>query len=87
MRICILYRPDSDYARSVEEFAHDFEARHNHKAELLSLDTREGAALASLYDIMQYPAILVLRDDGQLIQQWTGPQLPLMSEVFSYAVR
>lgn len=83
MKLSILYRPNSEHARKVEEFTHDFE-RKGRKVELISLDTREGAALASLYDVMQYPAIIALRDDGQLVKEWEGEQFPLLNEVMAY---
>ena len=81
MKVCILYRPRSEHARRVDEFVHEFERQKGISVETLSLDTRDGAATASLYDIMQYPAIMILRDDGQLHKLWTGEQLPLMNEV------
>lgn len=55
------------------------------KLEVINVDTREGAALASLYDVMQYPAILVLQTDGYAQKIWQGDELPLMDEVTSYA--
>lgn len=87
MKITILYRPESEYARTVEEFAHDIERQQNVKPELMSLDTREGANMARLYDIVEYPAIVATRDDGEVLQVWAGPQLPLMNEVSAYANR
>ena len=48
------------------------------------MDSREGISLASIYDIMAFPAILVTADDGRYIKHWAG-DLPLMSEVMSYA--
>lgn len=84
MKVSILYRPDSEYARPVEEFAHEFQRQHNAKVELMSVSTREGAAMASLYDILRYPAVMALRDDGQVLQIWNEEQLPLMSEVAAY---
>ena len=44
-----------------------------------------GSATATLYDIMRYPAILVLQNDGYLQKSWEGEQFPLMDEIFSYA--
>ena len=85
MKVTILYRPNSEYARSVEEFAHDIERQQGVKTELSSIDTREGAAMATLYDIMQYPAVVVTRDDGGIIQSWLGEKLPLMNEVAAFA--
>jgi hypothetical protein len=86
MKVCILYHPESEFSRPVEEFAHDFQHSHaGSRLELISLQTREGAALASLYDVMRYPAVMALRDDGQILQLWEGEKLPLMSEVAAYA--
>jgi hypothetical protein len=51
----------------------------------MNIDTREGGALASLYDIMQYPAIMVLQTDGFVQNIWQGDPLPLMGDVVGYA--
>ncbi len=86
MKVVILYRPVSEHARMVDEFVREFERREpSRKVELVSLDTREGAAMARLYDVTQYPAIVALKDDGQLLQFWQGEQLPLMNEVAVYS--
>ena len=85
MRIIVLYRPESEYARVVEEFIHDYQNRHNDKLEIINIDSREGIAMASLYDIMRFPALLALREDGTLLKNWEGGQLPLMDEVAAYA--
>ena len=68
----------------VEEYIRDFERTSGRQIELMSMSTRDGAALASLYDIVQYPGLLVIRDDGQLVTFWQGNQLPLMNEVAGY---
>jgi hypothetical protein len=86
MRLLILYRPNSEHGRSIEEFVRDFQRRSgiNH-VEMLNIDTREGSATATLYDVMQYPAILALRTDGYVQKVWQGETLPLFDEVASYA--
>jgi hypothetical protein len=82
----VLYRPNSEHGREVEEFIHDFQIRHrDERLEVLNIDTRDGSATASLYDVMRYPAILVLQTDGYLQKSWQGDQLPMMDEVASYA--
>ncbi len=86
MKVLVLYRPNSEHGRVIEEFIHDFQTRHrSERLEVLNIDSRDGAATASLYDVMQYPAILVLKDDGYLQKSWMGDMLPLMEEVASYA--
>ncbi len=86
MKVLILYRPKSEHSRIIEEFVRDFKLQEpSRRIDLSSIDTREGAAIASLYDILQYPAILAVTDDGQLLKFWQGEQLPLMNEVAAYA--
>ncbi|MEX2014768.1 MAG: hypothetical protein WD885_02430 [Candidatus Saccharimonadales bacterium] len=86
MKVVVLYRPDSEYSRAVDEFAREFTQRYpDKKIELISVDTRDGSATASLYDILRYPAVLALSDDGRVIQEWHEQRLPLISEVSYYA--
>jgi hypothetical protein len=86
MKVLVLYRPNSEYGRVVEDFIHEFQHRYDGTSlEVLNIDSRDGIAVADLYDIMEYPAILVLQSDGRLQKSWLGGSLPLMNEVFGYA--
>ncbi len=86
MKVLVLYRPNSEHGRLVEEFIHEFQSRHpTEHLEIMSIDTRDGSAMASLYDIMRYPAILVTQMDGSIQRSWEGETLPLMDEVAAYA--
>lgn len=84
MKIHILYHPESDHARRVEDYANDFQRIKRQSIELLSLETREGADMATLYDIVLYPAVVATRDNGELLKHWEGIELPLMDEVAAY---
>ncbi len=84
MRIAILYRSNSEFERSVLDYNREYERRTGHKITMYDLNTRDGYATASLYDIMQHPAVLALADDGQLLQLWVGENLPLINEVMYY---
>ncbi len=84
MKAAILYHPQSEFARAVEEYAHDFEHQKGIPIELISLETKDGANLAALYEIVQYPALLVRQDNGDLVKHWEGDPLPLMNEVAGY---
>lgn len=86
MKFIALYRPDSEHATSVETFLHDFQPQipPEIKQETISLNTREGAVMATLYDIVQYPAIVITTDDGVPLKIWSGPMMPIMNEVSSY---
>lgn len=86
MKVLVLYRPQSEHGRTVEEFIHDFQRRHgNHHLEILNVDSRDGIATATLYDVVEYPAILVIQDDGMIQKSWAGDSLPLMDELAAYA--
>jgi hypothetical protein len=86
MKLLILYRPKSEEARNVESFIHDFKSRHEEgRLEIVDVDSRDGIATATLYDVMRYPAILALREDGSVLKSWEGDTLPLMDEVAYYA--
>ena len=86
MKMLVLYREKSEERRKVEEFVRDFTTRNREiRVETLDLNTREGAAMANLYDMMQQPVILVTRDDGSLVSSWQGAQLPRIDEVAAYA--
>lgn len=83
----MLYRPESEHATAVESFVRDYQSRYEsgRKLEMVSLNTRDGAATASLYDVMEYPAILALANDGSVLNVWQGTPMPLMDEVAGYA--
>lgn len=83
----VLYRPNSEFARQVEGFIRDLQMQHNvdeRHLQVLDFDSREGAATASLYDVMSQPSILVINDDGGYVKHWEGGSLPLLSEVAGY---
>jgi hypothetical protein len=85
MKVLVLYRPNSEHGRLVEEFIHDYQDHHSDRLDIMNIDTREGSATATLYDVVQYPAILVLQNNGYPQKIWQGAQLPLMDEIAAYA--
>ncbi len=79
-----MYRPHSEHARQVEEYVRDFiYVQPGRKLELIDVDSREGIAMASLYQIMQYPSIIAIDESGQLQRSWSG-DLPLTDELAYY---
>jgi hypothetical protein len=87
MKTVIIYRPMSEFARSVEEFVHEFSRRYpDRPLEVLDIDGRDGGAMMSLYDIQNHPAVLALRADGSVSMVWQGEQMPLLDEVVSYTL-
>ena len=85
MKVLILYRPNSEHDTLVHNFARDVERSSSKELEFVSLNTKDGAATASLYDIVEYPAIVAISDEGILQKSWQGKQLPLIDEVSYYA--
>jgi hypothetical protein len=87
MKIVILYKPNSDHGRVVEEYLHEFAVRNPEVSfNALSVETREGANTATLYDVMQYPSMLALRQDGSIAKSWQGLPLPLMNDVAYFTI-
>lgn len=87
MKLLILYRPNSEHSTAVDAFVRDLQRQHDMdgKIDLVSVDTREGSTLASLYDIWSFPSLVALADnDGGVLNIWSGEQLPLMDEVAGY---
>lgn len=85
MKICILYHPNSEFAGLSEDFKRDFEIRHpGQNIELVSLETVEGANIARLYDVVRYPAILVIAEGGGLQKLWQDRPWPPFDEVAAY---
>ena len=84
MKVVILYRPNSEHDTLVQDYLRDYNHRTGKEIELVSLDSREGADMARLYDIVEYPGVLAVTDDGHLQKMWQGTQLPLMDELSYY---
>lgn len=73
----------SEHGRSVEEFMREFTRRTNRELETVNPDTRQGSAMAATYDVVEYPTILALSNDGRILSTWRG-DLPTISEVSYY---
>jgi hypothetical protein len=87
MRIVALYHPKSDHGGRVEDYAHEYHMRRpDREIELLSIDTKPGWEMAKLYDVVRYPSILAIENDGHMAAMWQNEQLPLMNEIDSYVV-
>lgn len=85
MKVVVVYKPDSEYARVVTDWLRDFERQTGKKLEEIDPDSRSGASLCRSYDVVEYPTLLALDDNGQLQNMWRGTMLPTISEVSYYA--
>lgn len=85
MRVVVITKEQTDYTRSVETFMTDFKHQTGKELEVILADSPEAESLADTYDIVEYPTILALSDDGQVQNSWSGTSLPTISEVSYYA--
>ena len=85
MRVVVLYKEQTDYARQVLDYMRDFEHQTGKKLETLDPESREGVGFCQTYDILQFPTMLALSESGQLQNSWKGLPLPTISEVSYYA--
>lgn len=86
MRVVIIWREETDYARDVTDWLREFEHRTGRQPESFSPDSPEGESICRTYDVMEYPAILAFDNDGKLLQEWHGmnPSLPRIDDVNYY---
>ena len=84
MRVVVVYRPESDHARAVTDFLRDFSRQTGRVLEEINPDSAAGNSFCEVYDIVEYPTIVVLSDGGQMQSMWRGLPLPTISEVSFY---
>lgn len=84
MRVVVVYKDETDYAREVIDYLRDFTRQTGTELETIDPDTGEGSSFCSTYDIIEYPTIVAISDDGMLQNMWRGRPLPTISEVSYY---
>lgn len=85
MKLIVLYRPNSEFARGVEQYCKEFTNRTNKVIELVNIDTPDGVQMMTLYDVLDHPMFLAIDNSGSLLQKWSGKPLPLINELSAYA--
>lgn len=84
MRVVMVYKDETDYARQVTDYLRDFTRQTGSELETLNPDTPDGASFCRTYDIVEYPTLIALSDDGVMQNTWRGLPLPTISEVSYY---
>ena len=84
MKTFVVYKSESDHARDVLTFLSDFTRQTGRVLETVDPETREGASICRTYDIVEYPSVVALDDNGVLQNLWRGLPLPTISEVSYY---
>ena len=82
----MIWREESDYARSVIEWLREFEHRTGRTIESFEPDSPEGESICRTYDIVEYPTIIALNDEGKMLQEWRGVMLPKIDDVSYYSM-
>lgn len=84
MRVVVVTKENMDYSRSVDMFLDDFARRTGKTLEVLDPMSKDGESFCRAYDIVEYPTIVALGDDGQMQNMWRGTSLPTINEVSYY---
>jgi len=84
MRVVVVYKTESDHARTVFDYLRDFKNQTGHDLEEVNPDSAAGSDFCRTYDIVEYPTIIALSDSGQLQNIWRGTPLPTTSAVSFY---
>lgn len=84
MRVVVVTKESTDYARRVEEFLENFARQTGREIETLNPETPDGTTFCRTYDIVEYPTVIALSDDGQVQNVWRGVNFPTINELSYY---
>jgi protein-disulfide isomerase-like protein with CxxC motif len=84
MRVVVIYKDNTDHAREVTDYMRDFKQQTGHDLETLDPESRDGVSFCRSYDILQFPTLIAISDEGQMQNVWQGTPLPTISEVSYY---
>ncbi len=82
MRVICIYREDEDYTRSVTDFLENFYRQTGQHIEEMNPD--ENSSFCETYDIVEYPTIVALDNNGGVREMWHGRDLPRINDVSYY---
>lgn len=83
-RVVCVCRDGMDYSRTVFDWIEDFRRRTGKIIEVIDPDRETG--FCESYDIVEYPTILALNDNGAVLASWRGQTMPLFDEVNYYLI-
>jgi hypothetical protein len=87
MRIVAVYKDYSDHAREMNEWLDQFERRSGQVIDRIDPESLDGETFCTARDIVLYPTIAVVGDDGKTYEMWSGSPLPVIDEVMGYIAR
>ena len=83
-RVVCVFRDNQDYSRSVFEWLENFRRQTGREIEVLDPD--ENSDFCKTYDVVEYPTLLALSNEGGVLASWRGKMLPLVNEVLYYMI-
>lgn len=84
MQVICIYRNNQDYTREVDEWLENF--RRQTGKEIDTMNPDENVGFCEAYDIVEYPTILALGNNGEVRASWRGRNMPLINEVLYYMI-
>lgn len=84
MRVVCIYRDNEEYSRDVTEWLENL--RRQTGRELETMDPDQNPGFCEAYDIVEYPTIIAIGDNGEVQSVWRGRKLPLINEILYYLV-
>ncbi len=84
MKVVVIYKDNTDYSREVTDYLRDFQRQTGHQLETMDPESPLGVDFCRTYDILQFPSLIAISDEGQLQNIWQGTPLPTISEVSYY---
>jgi hypothetical protein len=84
MRVVVVYKDRTDTTRDVETFLRDFKHQTGRDLETINPESLPGIDFCRAYDIVEYPSVVAISDEGHMQNLWRGVPLPMISEVSYY---
>ena len=84
MRVVCVYRDNQDYSRSVNEWLSNLHRQTGKDIEIINPDN--DPKFCEAYDVVEYPTILALGEQGDVRASWRGLNLPLIDDVLYYMI-
>lgn len=84
MRVVVVFKDERDYTRQVTDYLRDFKMQTGHDLETMDPDSPDGISFCRTYDLMEFPSMVAISDDGVMQNTWSGLPLPTISEVSYY---
>lgn len=81
-RVVVITKENYDYSRAMNEWLENFYRATGRKLEVINPDTE--TSFCETYDIVEYPSIIALDDNGGILALWKGMPLPLRDEVLYF---